>query len=300
MERIICAKILAEYISACEDLGAFGDAIRSRKKDSIFQRYLKSSTGQAAEFFDQHVLAYDVPNDPNITLQTILGLPELTTLTDRLSQGEYAACQQSYRNQAINLFVVAKTYREIGKDIKTMSNSGVLSSHLDDEMHIIIDLIQAGSMSSQKGGIFARTLNKIKHRFREDLETMRFPMRAPGRRSSRRIKPGGGITIPSIITPTASARTDDIARRRCCVECWAAPFPKTCFRGRCMRPISPVRSTNTATSNLSTGNSLGKMGWPEKRCPCESMRIRSKLSTRRPPSRCIRFAFRLISSRSPR
>jgi hypothetical protein len=46
-----------------------------------------------------------------------------------------------------------------------MSNSGVLSSCLDDEVHIILDLIPAGSVSSQKGGIFARTLNKIKHRF---------------------------------------------------------------------------------------------------------------------------------------
>jgi hypothetical protein len=114
MERIICAKILAEYISACEDLGAFADAVRGHKKDNIFQRYLKSSTGQAADFFDQHVLAYDVPNDPTITLQMLLGLPELTALAGHFSREEYTACQQSYRNQAINLFAAAKTYRETG------------------------------------------------------------------------------------------------------------------------------------------------------------------------------------------
>lgn len=165
MEQIICAKILAEYVSTCEDLGAFGDAIRYRKNGGIFQRYLKSSTGQAAEFFDKYVLPYDVPNDPTITLQTLLDLPELTALAGHLSQGEYAACQQSYRNQAINLFAAAKTYRETGKGIKTMGNSGMLSSSVGDEVHIILDLIQTGSVSTQKGGIFARTLNKVKHRF---------------------------------------------------------------------------------------------------------------------------------------
>jgi hypothetical protein len=159
MERIICAKILAEYVSACEDLGAFGHAIRCRKNGGIFQRYLTSLTGQAADFFDKYVLPYDVPNDPTITLQTLLALPELAALVGRLPQEEYTACQQSYRNQAI------KTYRETGTGIKTMNNSGVRSSDLGDEVHIILDLIQAGSVSSQKGGIFARTLNKIKHRF---------------------------------------------------------------------------------------------------------------------------------------
>jgi hypothetical protein len=164
MERIICAKIFAEYVATCEDLGALGYAIRHRKNDGVFQRYLKSLTGDAAGFFDKHVLPYDVPNDPSVTLETILDLPKLASYAGQVPLDTFAALQQSYRNQALNLFAAAKTYRESGKGIRSMSNSGALPSDLD-ELCIIIDLIPAGSTSNQKGGIFARALNKIKHRF---------------------------------------------------------------------------------------------------------------------------------------
>jgi hypothetical protein len=165
VRQIVCARILAEYVSTCEDLGAFGDAIRYRKNDSIFERYLKSSPGQAASFFDKHVLPCDVLADSTITLRTLLDLPDIAALAGRMSQENSAALQQSYRNQAINLFAAAKTYREVGKGVKAMSNSGTLSSGLGDEVHIILDLKQIGSASTKKGGIFARALNKIKHRF---------------------------------------------------------------------------------------------------------------------------------------
>ena len=165
MEQIIYAKILAEYVSTCEDLGALGDAIRHRKKDGIFHRYLKSLTGQAADFFDKNVLPYNVHNDLTITLQTLLDLPELASLADRLSQETFTACQQSYRNLAVNLFEAARTYRETGAGIKMLSNGNVLPSNTDDEIHILLGLLQAGSVSTQKVGIFARALNKIKHRF---------------------------------------------------------------------------------------------------------------------------------------
>lgn len=46
-----------------------------------------------------------------------------------------------------------------------MSNNSALPSDLDNELCIILGLLPAGSASNQKGGIFARTLNKIKHRF---------------------------------------------------------------------------------------------------------------------------------------
>lgn len=165
MERIICAKILAEYVATCEDLGALGYAIRHRKNGGVFQRYLKSLTSEAAGFFDKHFLPYDVPNDSSVTLETILDLPKLSTLAGQVPQDTFTALQQSYRIQAVNLFAAAKTYRESGKGIRSMSNSGALSSDLDDELCIIIDLIPAGSTSNQKGGIFVWALNKIKHRF---------------------------------------------------------------------------------------------------------------------------------------
>ena len=40
IERIICAKIFAEFVSACEDLGALGDAIRNRARNGVFLRYM--------------------------------------------------------------------------------------------------------------------------------------------------------------------------------------------------------------------------------------------------------------------
>ncbi len=106
-----------------------------------------------------------MPHDPNITLETLLDLPDVAALVGCVLQEAFTALQQSYRNQALNLFAAAKTYRESGTGIRSMSNSGVLPSDSDDELRIVIDVIPAGSTSNQKGGIFALALNKIKHRF---------------------------------------------------------------------------------------------------------------------------------------
>src|SRR5260370_21734278 len=69
-----------------------------------------------------------------------------------------------------------------------------------------------------------RTMQKPCSREREDLETTHFPMHAPGRRSSRRTRHGGGTTISSIIMPIAHARTGGTAPLRC----WDIPFQKRC------------------------------------------------------------------------
>ena len=106
-------------------------------------------------------------------------------------------------------------------------------------------------------------------------ETMRSPTHAPGRRSTRPIRPSGRTTMWSTITPIGSARTGDTARKRCYVECWGAPSPKRCCRGLCTRLSSPARLLNLGTSSSSTGNSLERMGYPpEKKSRCGCMRIR--------------------------
>ena len=166
IERIICAKIFAEFVSACEDLGALGDAIKHRKKEGVFLRYLSSSVGQAASFFDDHVLPHDVLNDPSVTIGTLLDLPDVAVLASRFSQGDYDEVQKSFRNQAINLYAAATMYRDkMGTQVRTVSGGDVLPSEKDDEIHIILDVILAGDSSKQKGGIYSRALNKVKHRF---------------------------------------------------------------------------------------------------------------------------------------
>ena len=41
--------------------------------------------------------------------------------------------------------------RETGVGIKMLSNGDVLPSNTDDEMHILLGLIQTGSVATQKG-----------------------------------------------------------------------------------------------------------------------------------------------------
>ncbi len=166
IERIICAKIFAEFVSACEDLGALGDAIKHRKKKGVFLRYLSSSVGQAASFFDKCVLPHDVLNDPSVTIGTMLDLPDVAVLASRFSQEEYIEVQKSFRDQAINLYAAATMYRDkVGAQVRTVSGGGVLPSEKDDEIYIVLDVIPAGDTSTQKGGIYSRALNKVKHRF---------------------------------------------------------------------------------------------------------------------------------------
>jgi hypothetical protein len=166
IERIICAKIFAEFVSACEDLGALGDAIKHRQKAGVFLRYLSSSVGQAASFFDDVVLPHDVLNDPSVTIGTLLGLPDVAVLARRFSSADYDEIQQSFRNQAINLYVAATMYRDKkGTQVRTVGGSDVLPAEKEDEIHILLDVIPAGDASTQKGGIYSRALNKVKHRF---------------------------------------------------------------------------------------------------------------------------------------
>lgn len=57
-------------------------------------------------------------------------------------------------------------YRDkMGTQVRTVSGGDVLPSEKDDEIHIILDVIPAGDSSKQKGGIYSRALNKVKHRF---------------------------------------------------------------------------------------------------------------------------------------
>lgn len=164
IERIICAKIFAEFVSACEDLGALGDAIRHRARNGVCLRYMASGTGEAASFFD-HVLSYDVLNDPSVTMGTLLGLPDIAVLANSFSPEDYVEVQQSFRNQAINLYAAASMYRDrVGAQIRTAPGNALPTAQAD-EMYILLDIRPAGAASTQRGDIQARAFNKIKHRF---------------------------------------------------------------------------------------------------------------------------------------
>ena len=51
VQSILVSKIFAEYVTAFEDLGALGYAIRNRGTIGVFEQYLTSETRDAGNFF---------------------------------------------------------------------------------------------------------------------------------------------------------------------------------------------------------------------------------------------------------
>jgi hypothetical protein len=51
IQKIVVAKLMVEYIGAVEELGALCESIRYRSKAGIFSRFIESSVGQVAAFY---------------------------------------------------------------------------------------------------------------------------------------------------------------------------------------------------------------------------------------------------------
>ena len=160
VQRVALARLYAELTASVEDLGALCHSIQYRDADGIFKRYVRSSTGQAAQFFD-HVLAC-----PEEDLGQILKIPSLDALQGTLPPDTYKPLEHHYRAFADALAKIAVMYRRIGVFDELTAGMALSPQAYDDEFHIILDVIDAdGKEQGASAGAMARSYNKIKHRF---------------------------------------------------------------------------------------------------------------------------------------
>jgi hypothetical protein len=154
-QRVMFAKIFAEFVAALEDFGALCFAIRSRARRGLLREFLASEVGDAASFFDT-VLA-----SPTMDLGEMLGLPPLASLKATLTDADYAVIERHYEEGAGFVRNMAAIYRDPPKE--GVSPSLVpLRPDWQGCAHVLLDV--AGDKKGAKG-LFAWTFNKLKHRF---------------------------------------------------------------------------------------------------------------------------------------
>src|ERR1051326_2997786 len=73
IQRILIAKIFAEWISSYEDLGGFIWAIQHRNSEGIFKRYLNSGVNDVGNCYNT-ILKSDIPTNPTLTLDALMGI----------------------------------------------------------------------------------------------------------------------------------------------------------------------------------------------------------------------------------
>lgn len=171
IETILIAKIYAEQIAAWEDLGALGFAIRHRNSDptptdtpaglqgGIFHQYLKSTTADAANFYDN--IRSGNSGSPITTLDKWLNLPGIEQLRGQIPDDKLASVQYDYTQQPIPLLEVAKHYRRTATEIQQISSGSSGPVDWRDKIYIQLGFPDPNKPSR----VFTNAFNKIKHRF---------------------------------------------------------------------------------------------------------------------------------------
>lgn len=163
IERIVVAKMFAELMSAYEDLGGLGFAIKYRKDLGVFKRYLSSSTAEAAGFLTE-ILRLDIPNDPTITLDAILTLPSLMDLKGQLNSQLYTGFDHDYHFIPKTLYQVAEQYRTEALTLqRILDPNNPPDADWAEAINVLLGVGPAPSSVVQKNPV--RAFNKIKHRF---------------------------------------------------------------------------------------------------------------------------------------
>jgi hypothetical protein len=165
VQIVVIAKLLAEFVGGLEDLGALCFAIKHRKKQSIFKRYVLSETehGQFHKFIVDSINA-------GIELSEMLNIPHLDDIQRQFAndQEKYKGFAQLYQQSATQIIEAAKRYKGIGTNVDNIMNPG-------EYAYVICDAIDTlKSQKEETRGILVRTYNKIKHRFLvfEDRESL--------------------------------------------------------------------------------------------------------------------------------
>lgn len=186
IERILIAKMFAELMSAYEDLGALGHAIRQRAKGGIFYQYLISEPSEAANFLQ---VAYQ--SGPSAGLDALLKLPSLTALGHKRPDPDVlAAITVDYTDLPRALYDVAKMSLTPTGGIQQLGASGDVLPSWRDDLNILlnVDPPPAGAsattsspapsagnsparrrrgqkVGAAQGATLVGAFNKIKHRF---------------------------------------------------------------------------------------------------------------------------------------
>jgi len=172
VQRILIAKIFAEWISSYEDLGGLVWAIQHRNSEGIFKRYLNSGVNDVGNCYST-ILKSNIPTDPALTLDTLMGievakcaLPSLKDLAGSVQQPILDALTKLYREGPKFLYDVANEYRAKRDSLQKVFSKGRPPVGWENDINIIIDVFPSSTTRVPSTRSFpADTFNKIKHRF---------------------------------------------------------------------------------------------------------------------------------------
>lgn len=172
IQRILIAKIFAEWISSYEDLGGFIWAIQHRNSEGIFKRYLNSGVNDVGNCYNT-ILNSDIPTNPALTLDALMGievaqcaLPSLKELTGSIQQPVLDGLTKLYHEGPKFLYNVAKEYRAKRDSFQKVFSKGSPAAGWEQNINIIIDVFPSTTSRVPSNRSFpADTFNKIKHRF---------------------------------------------------------------------------------------------------------------------------------------
>ena len=120
-QKILRAKIFAEFVALLEVFGVLCLAIANRKKQSFMWTYLNADPQDVAQFYDR------VRNTPSPSLQRLLALPRLSDIQKAIDAGVNIQIpflpselpqlgidhfRYDYENHIENIVLIAKMYRE--------------------------------------------------------------------------------------------------------------------------------------------------------------------------------------------
>lgn len=155
IQGVAIAKLIAEFASSMEDLGALYYAVS--KKKNVFEHYANCDTSVVARFFDDILNA--VENNADVI--SLIGLPQINDIKEKVLPDLLNDLEVSYKALQEKLAAIASMYRGIG-----VRKSGDLPPLYENHVFIITDIRSPGSNARQpRGGLYPSTLNKIKHRF---------------------------------------------------------------------------------------------------------------------------------------
>jgi len=165
VQTVVVARLLSEYASAIEDLGALMHAIRHRRRRGVLVGYLDAPVSAAADVLDR------LMGRGEKGLDWLLRLPPLSALEERFDRATLAGLRHDYEALGERLAQIADQYRNPGPQGVVTDVVGVPEDHVA----IVLGLIAPGDEAPERrGGLLVQAHNKIKHRFMviEDIATL--------------------------------------------------------------------------------------------------------------------------------
>jgi hypothetical protein len=165
VQTAVVARLLNEFASAVEDLGAMMLAIRKRARRGLMVEYLDAEVAGASDMLDQLMARGDA------AFAELLNLPDLASLAGSIDPEALGAVTHDYSNLGETLVQIGSQYRDRGPQ-GVMVEPGKVPS---DRVAIVLGVLGSdGQWPERKGGLLAQAHNKIKHRFAviEDIEAL--------------------------------------------------------------------------------------------------------------------------------